>query len=227
MKQADDLQCIAAAQVWRDWWKLFWGIGGKLRWRPGLSTGDLWARNRRQVSHGACGDYDDVVLHQVKTLEKGRDDLTVHQRLDVVFCAHCKAAEYHGALNLQLHTGGALLQKVQQPGKLRTSTFLCTPSEMTSRDKLVMSKHLETYLGTAPRTIRLAFCLLFPMTAFFMSLQVHICQIIWYMVWSQYSLFIPTFVTRMFTYQITFITELKISLSLKLLQLSQSMTEKG
>ena len=27
-----------------------------------------------------------------------------------------------------------------------------------------------TYLGTAPSTIRLAFCLLFPMTAFFMSL---------------------------------------------------------
>ena len=26
------------------------------------------------------------------------------------------------------------------------------------------------YLGTAPSTIRLAFCLLFPMTAFFMSL---------------------------------------------------------
>lgn len=42
---------------------------------------------------------------------------------------------------------------------------------------------------------------------------------------SQISLFKPTFVKEMFTYKITSITEL--TLSLKLLQLSQSMTEKG
>lgn len=29
----------------------------------------------------------------------------------------------------------------------------------------------QTYLGTAPKTMRLAFCLLFPITAFFMSLN--------------------------------------------------------
>jgi hypothetical protein len=29
----------------------------------------------------------------------------------------------------------------------------------------------QTYLGTAPKTMRFAFCLLFPITAFFMSLN--------------------------------------------------------
>ena len=34
----------------------------------------------------------------------------------------------------------------------------------------IFNKMCAGYLGTAPSTIRLAFCLLFPITAFFMSL---------------------------------------------------------
>ena len=49
----------------------------------------------------------------VPTLEKGRDDVTVHQGLDVVLGAHGEAAQHHGALRPQLQTGRALLEQVK------------------------------------------------------------------------------------------------------------------
>lgn len=49
----------------------------------------------------------------VPTLKKGRDNVTVHQGLDVVLCAHGKAAQHHGALGAELQTGRALLEQVQ------------------------------------------------------------------------------------------------------------------
>lgn len=34
----------------------------------------------------------------IQTLKKGRDDVTVHQGLDVVLGAHGEAAQHHGTL---------------------------------------------------------------------------------------------------------------------------------
>lgn len=46
------------------------------------------------------------------TLEKYGDNVTVHQGLDVVLCAHGKAAQYHSTLCSQLQAGGTLLEQV-------------------------------------------------------------------------------------------------------------------
>lgn len=46
------------------------------------------------------------------TLKKSRDDVTVHQGLDVVLGAHGEAAQHHGALCPELQTGRALLEQV-------------------------------------------------------------------------------------------------------------------
>lgn len=54
-----------------------------------------------------------VCVYSEPTLEEGRDDVTVHQGLNVVLSAHSQAAQHHRTLSAQLQAGGALLEQVQ------------------------------------------------------------------------------------------------------------------